>query len=206
LQDYDLESKRNAAQKSLAEARGSQIDAQLHYENTGDAAERSKQYAVEAATSVEAVDKLTPASPIQGIVMSDDITNLKGTYLETGAVVAEIADTSAMRARMFVLEFAVNEVRTGQPIRLLLDGQTSPIHGRVANVLPSSTSLDSGLEPATSYKGLANTRYYVAESYLPNDGSLRDQMSGIAKIRIGRQTLAGLLGREVREFVGRKVW
>jgi putative peptide zinc metalloprotease protein len=206
LQDYDLESKRNAAQKNLAEARGNQINAQLHYENTGDAAERSKQYAVEAATSVEAVDKLTPASPIQGIVMSDDITNLKGTYLETGAVVAEIADTSAMRARMFVLEFAVNEVRTDQPIRLLLDGQTSPIHGRVANVLPASTSLDSGLEPATSYKGLANTRYYVAESYLPNDGSLRDQMSGIAKIRIGRQTLAGLLGREVREFVGRKVW
>ncbi len=32
---------------------------------------------------------------------------------------------------------------------------------------------------------------------VPNDGSLRDQMSGAAKIRIGRQSIASMVGREI---------
>jgi multidrug efflux pump subunit AcrA (membrane-fusion protein) len=206
LQDYGVESKRSVAEKSLAEARGTQIDAELNYENAGEAAEQSKRHAVEAATASEAIKRLTPTATIGGTVVGNEITDLRGTYLESGAAVAEIADTSAMRARLFVPEFAVNEVRNGQPIRLLLDGRYKPFDARVAAILPASTSLDAGLEPATSYKGLANARYFVVEAYLPNDGSLRDQMSGTAKIRVGRQSLAGLLGREAQEFIGRKVW
>jgi HlyD family secretion protein len=206
LQDYGTASKFSAAQKNLAEAQGSQIDAQLGYGNTGEAVEESRQHAVEAATTSEAMTSLSSTASIKGIVMGNDITKLRGTYLETGATVAEIADTSTMRARLFVPEFAVNEIRTGQPFRLLLDGRYVPVDGRLVTVLPTPSSLVSGLEPATSYKGLANTKYYVAESYLPNDGSLLDQMSGYAKIRIGRQSLAELLGREVWDFVGRKVW
>jgi len=206
LQDYRLESKSGAIEKDLAVARGNQIQAELSYENAGEAAEQSKRHAVEAATASAAIKRLTPTATIGGTVMGNEITDLRGTYLESGAAVAEIADTSAMRARLFVPEFAVNEVRNGQPIRLLLDGRYKPFDARVAAILPASTSLDAGLEPATSYKGLANARYFVVEAYLPNDGSLRDQMSGTAKIRVGRQSLAGLLGREVQEFVGRKVW
>jgi len=206
LQDYGVESTSDAANKNLAEAQGSQIEAQLNNENAGEAAEQRTQYAVEAATTAQAMERLSPAASIPGIVMSNEITNLRGTYLQTGAPVAEIADTSAMHVRLFVPEFVVNEVRPGQPIRLLLDGWYSPMDSRVTAVLPTLTSLASGLEPAASYKGLADTQYYVAESYLPNDGSLRDEMSGNAKIRIGRQSLGGLIVREVREFVGRKVW
>jgi len=111
-----------------------------------------------------------------------------------------------MRLRMFVPEFAVDEVLPGQRARLLLDNRYSPIDARVDAVLPASIALEPGLEAAGSYKGLSNTRYYVAEAYVANDGKLLDLMSGTVKIRIGRQSMAGLTVREVRDFVGRKVW
>ncbi|MGA3316557.1 MAG: HlyD family efflux transporter periplasmic adaptor subunit [Candidatus Korobacteraceae bacterium] len=206
LQDSGLESRFKAAETNLAAATSSQIQAQLNYGNTGEAAEQSRQYAVEARTAGLAMAGLTPIASITGVVMNNGITDLKGTYLDAGSTVAEIADTSAMRARLFVPEFDASDVHPGQPVRLLLEGSYSPIDGRVDAVLPASTTLAAGLESATSYKGLANTKYYVAEAYLPHNDNLRDQMSGTAKIRIGRQSIAGLTVREVRDFVGRKVW
>jgi putative peptide zinc metalloprotease protein len=206
MRDYSVESSFRSAQAGAADARAAQIKAQIEYGNAGEAAERSRQFAVEAETAGHAEAGLTPTAPIAGTVMSDGITHLEGAYLETGATVTEIADTNTMRARMFIPEYEVNEVHPGQPVRLMLESRPSPVSSRVSAVLPASTELAAGLESPTSYKGLANTRYYVAESILPNDGSLVDQMSATAKIRIGRESLAGWVSREMGEFVGRKIW
>jgi putative peptide zinc metalloprotease protein len=206
MHDFNVESKFGAAKKDLAEAQGGLISAQLAYENAGEAAEQSRQLTVEAAMTAQAMDRLTPTASIPGIVMSNEIDDLRGTYLETGSPVAEIADMSTMRVRMFVPEFSVNEVRPDQPVRLLLDGRYQPVDTEVSEVLPASAELAPGLESASSYKGLANSKFYVVESYVTNDGSLRDQMNGLVKIRTGRQSAAGLMAREVVDFVGREVW
>ena len=206
MRDFDVESKFNSTKASLAEARSEQIRAQLEYDNVGEAAESSRRYVAEADSRTQAMNRLTATSPIHGVIATNDISDLRGSYLEAGAVVAEIADNSSMRARIFVPEFEEHEIRPGQTVRLLLGGGFRPFTATVSAVLPVSSALDSGLESATAYKGLANTRFYVAESLVPNDGTLRDQMSGTAKIRIGRQSIAGMLGREMREFAGRKVW
>ena len=206
MQNLALLSELGAAEKDLALAEGKRTIAQLTYDDIGDSTEQSRQYATEKATTVQKVDRLTVTAPIQGIVVSEGITDLAGTHLEAGSMVTEIADTSRLRVRMFVPEFEINEVRYNQQVRLLLDSWYRPIDAAVATVLPASTDLAPGLEAAGSYKGLANTKYYVAESYLTNDGSLCDQMSGTFKILIGRQSMAGLLARDVGDFVGRKVW
>jgi putative peptide zinc metalloprotease protein len=206
MRDYGVESSFHSAKAGVAGALATQINAQLEYENTGEAAERGHQLAVEANVTAQAAAGLTPTAPIAGTVMSDGITHLRGTYLEVGAVVTEIADINSMRVRMFIPEYEVNEVRVGQPVRLMLEGRVGPISSKVSEVLPASTDVAPGLESPTSYKGLANTRFYVAESILPNDGSLIDQMSGTAKILIGRQSLAGWATREAGEFIGRKIW
>lgn len=206
MRDYGVESGFHFAQAGMARTRAAQITAQLDYENVGEAAERTSQFAVEAETTAKAATGLRPTAPIAGTVMSDGITHLRGAYLEIGATLTEIADTNFMRTRMFIPEYEVNEVRSGQPVRLMLESRSNPIDSKVSEVLPASMDLVPGLESTTSYTGLANTRFYVAESILPNDGSLIDQMSGTAKIRVGRQSLAGWTGREVREFVGRKIW
>ncbi|MGO9516777.1 MAG: HlyD family efflux transporter periplasmic adaptor subunit [Candidatus Korobacteraceae bacterium] len=206
MRNYGVESNYSAAASNLADAQASQITAELGYRDVALAAEQRKQYAVEAAVAAGAAERLEPTAPIEGVIASHEIADLAGTHLEAGSIVAEIADTSVMRLRMFVPEFAVDEVRPGQRARLLLDNRYSPIDARVDAVLPASIALEPGLEAAGSYKGLANTRYYVAEAYVANDGKLLDLMSGTVKIRIGRQSIAGLTVREVRDFVGRKVW
>ena len=206
MTSYDLESEKSAADMNLVLAQGRQIAAQLNHDVLGEAAEQSKQYAAESANTGQKVLKLTATAPMRGVVMSEGISDLRGTHLEAGAPVTEIADTSIMRVRMYVPEFAIHEVQRDQQARLLLSDRYRPIDASVSSVLPGSTVLASGLEPAGSYQGLANTKYYVAESYLRNDGSLRDQMSGTAKIRVGWQSIAGLVGRDVRDFTGRKLW
>lgn len=207
MRDYGVESTLHSTQAELTKARNSQIKAQLDHQDLGEANERSRQLAMESEVRDKAAAGLNPAAPIAGTVMSNGISNLRGTYLEAGATVTEIADTSTMRVRIFIPEYEVDEVRPGLPVRLLLKGLPHPIRSSVADIVPTSTELAAGLDSATAYKGLANAGFFVAESYLPNDGgTLLDQMSGTAKIRVGRQSIAGGLVREIREFIGRKVW
>ena len=149
---------------------------------------------------------LTPTALIPGVITTNGINSLRGTYLQSGATVAEIADLSTMRARIFAPEFEVSEIHPGQTVRVLVENRIRPLSGGVETVLPAATALPAGLESATEYKGLADTRYYVVETLLPNDGELRDQMSGTAKIHIGWQSIAGVIGRNVQEFIGRKFW
>lgn len=206
LHNYQLESELNDAQTKYALAEGKQIIAQLNSDDLGSSVEESKQYAIESAATQHEVSNLTPVAPIQGTVLSNNLRDLKGTHLDAGAAVAEIADTSTMRVRMFVPEFQVHEIQANDEVRLLPDSRYQPIDTTVSKVLPTSADLSPGLEPPSSYKGLANTKYYVAEAYLTNDGRLRDQMSGTAKIMIGRTSLAGMISQDVRDFVDRKAW
>jgi putative peptide zinc metalloprotease protein len=206
MRNLALESKLGAAEKNLALSQDQQIAAQLSYADLGQATEQRRQDAAERITAAEEAGKVTARAGISGVVVSPAIKDLPGTYLEAGSTVAEIVDISTMRARMFVPEAKVSEVRPGSRVRLLLDAQYSPIATEMSGVLPTSSSLAPGLAPSRSYKGLAGENYYVAECYLLNDGSLRDQMSGTFKIFVDRQSIAGMLGREIRDFVGRKVW
>ena len=206
LRAANQESLYQAAEKNLAAATAEQINAQLQYADTGRAAEDRRQYAVELRTAAQGVASLTPTAPIPGVITTNGINSLRGTYLQSGATVAEIADLSTMRARIFVPEFEVSEVHRGQPVRVLVENRIHPLSGGVEAVLPAAATLAPGLESATEYKGLADTRYYVVEAVLPNDGELRDQMSGTAKIRIGWQSIAGVVGRNLEEFIGRKFW
>jgi len=201
LRAANEESLYRAAEKNLAAATAEQINAQLQYADMGKAAEERRQYAVELRTAAQGVASLTPTAAIPGVITTNGINNLRGTYLRSGATVAEIADLSTMRARIFVPEFEVSEVHPGQPVRVLVENRICPLSSRVETVLPAA-----GLEAATEYKGLADARYYMVETLLPNDGGLRDQMSCAAKIRVAWQSIAGLIGRNVQEFIARKFW
>jgi multidrug efflux pump subunit AcrA (membrane-fusion protein) len=102
MRDYGVQSSFHSAQAGAADARAAQIKAQIELRQCGAAAERSRQFAVEAATTAQAEAGLTPTAPIAGTVMSDGITQLEGTCVETAATVTEIADTNTMRARVNV--------------------------------------------------------------------------------------------------------
>jgi len=83
-----------------------------------------------------------------------------------------------------------------------------PIRGQVSSIAPASSELAAGLsQEEEKYKGLAPPSYYVATVLVSNpEGTLRSGMSGDAKVRVARHSIADLMWKNVREFVQRKLW
>ena len=138
--------------------------------------------------------------------MTSRLEDLTGSYLDAGSTIAEIGETEQMRVRMFVLEYTVARVQLGAGVNLLIDGAFSPIHSRVDDVQPAPEDLARALETVQKIKGDAELKYYVVDALIPNDGSLHDGMTGTAKILVQRRSVAGILSREIREFLDRKIW
>ena len=128
-------------------------------------------------------------------------------YVQEGETLAEVDDISTLQARIFLPEFAMQRVRSGAPVSLLLRSLFRPLRGSVSSIAPASSELPHGLVEEEKYKGTAQPTYYVATVLLANHGSkLRFGMSGDAKIQIRRQSAAGFVWETIREFLQRKIW
>jgi len=150
---------------------------------------------------------LQPTSPISGIVLTPRLPDLAGSYVEAGALLLEVADVSVLRARIYLPEFDLRDVRAGDRVSLKMDSSFERLHSRVLEVAPSASGMEPGLAPVEGYKGLTGMDFYGVTALVPNaDGQLRAGTSGTAKILITHRTLAGLAGKQIRDFVDRKIW
>jgi putative peptide zinc metalloprotease protein len=152
------------------------------------------------------VGALQIVSPIAGTVVTPEIGNLKGSFVSEGTQLAEVDDVTVLSARIFVPEFQIHKVRPAAGCSLKLESLFSPLSGKVNSIGPASAEIAPGLVSQEKYQGIAGPRYYVATVRIENPGSLRPGMSGDAKIRVGRRSIAMLLGDSVLEFARRKIW
>jgi putative peptide zinc metalloprotease protein len=111
-----------------------------------------------------------------------------------------------MRARIFVLEYALPRVSEGARVDLLGDGRFGVLRSRVESVERAPEVLDAALDTNEKIRGAGTLIYFVADALIANDGTLRDGMTGTAKILVRRHSLAEAAAREVREFTERKFW
>lgn len=206
MTDNDMESQRAAAQQSVAMTGFAQVQAQLHNIDLAPVLLEHESAKVQAALSRNASERLIPRAPIGGTVVAHRVRDLTGSYLDAGVPIAEIADTREMRVRMFILEYAVSEVPPGAEVSLLLDGRFRAISSRLQEIKPAPSELAAALQSEQKLKGISQLRYYVADALIPNDGTLREGMSGTAKILVRHRSLAGFVSKEAREFLGRKIW
>ena len=125
------------------------------------------------------VAHLTVTTPIAGTVVTPRMSDLQGSYLPAGAKIAEVADASSMVARIYIPEYGVRDVKAGSRVRLQMSSRLLPISATLASL------------------GLVN---------IPNDGSLREGMTGTAKLLIGRRSLAEMIWRFVRDSFLRRFW
>lgn len=142
---------------------------------------------------------------IDGTVITPRMADLAGSYLDAGAPIAQVADISRMRARIYVLEYVIGRVRPAQAVELLPDGAFSSRKAVVQSISRTSTTEPVSLETVKKINGPA-LQYFVVDAAVPNDGTLLAGMDGTAKIHLGRQSLAHLIAREARIFFDRKVW
>lgn len=207
LRNLDLESESARAQADLAVAKSRVIETQMRYGNLGMAEQDRDQLGQKAALLREQVSRLELRSPLAGTVTTARPSDLLGSRVQPGTEIAEVADVSTIRARLFVPESEMRDVRIGQRVGLKADSSFGAFSGTVKEVAPASSELEAGLQHQLPYKGLAPPRYYVVTVTEPNaNGALRSGMTGTARIDGVHRSIAGMAWREIHDFLGRKVW
>jgi multidrug resistance efflux pump len=188
----------------VATARATQ--SQLRYGDLGTAEQERIRLLQQNHSLTEEVAKLQLLSPIAGVVATPRLHDLSGTYLDEGAPVVELIDDSALRARVYVPEFAMHDLHLGAPVRLHVQSRLLPVAGVLHSISADWVPLDPSLAEKEQLTGINPPRFYLAEAWLDRAGDLLPGMTGIAKIQVGRRSLAGLGLRFVRDLVARRVW
>ena len=207
LRNLALDSKLARSQSELKMATGRANSAILHYADFGPAEqERTRltrltgDYASEAA-------HLEVSTPIAGVVTTPRVRDQVGRYVPEGTELAEVADVSRLRARIYVSEFEMYKLKEDAPARLQVDGMVGRHDARTVAVAPISSEIASGLIDLSKYKGQRAPRFYVFDLLVDNTGgSLRPGMAGTARVYGRRRSLAGLTFQQVEDFIGRKMW
>jgi putative peptide zinc metalloprotease protein len=181
--------------------------AALRYGDFGTADQERDQLARRAIALRQEMSGLDVLSPISGVVLTPRAADRLGSYVPEGTVLAEIADLSRMRARVFVSEYDLYRVAVGANARLGVDGLWGKFDARVISLAPKSSEAGSALTRPEPLRGLGTPNFYVAQLEVSNlNGQLMPGMTGVARIYEGRRSLLGFLWQEGWRFVARKLW
>jgi putative peptide zinc metalloprotease protein len=207
LRNLDLESQQALMDADLQMAQSRNVEAHLQYAGASGSEQDLQQNRQKSQLLAREASQLQLRSPIAGSVVSARLQDLVGSHLKAGAPAIEIADLSALRARVYVPESDMRDVRPGQKVSLRPDSSFRSLTGVVGEIGLASSEIEAGLEPKSEYKGLVPPRYYTVTVYEPNsESTLMYGMTGTAKIYTGRRSIAGLAWQTASDFVRRKLW
>ncbi|MFZ0285863.1 MAG: HlyD family efflux transporter periplasmic adaptor subunit [Terriglobales bacterium] len=206
LQNLELESAAAQAEAGLREASARAADAGLHYSDFGRAERVRQEMSQRYRTLADQVGHLQVASPIAGVVVTPQLNDLLGSYVEAGAQMVDVANLSTMQARIYIPQYGVRDVRIGTRVRLQLHSQFLPISGTLASIAPLSSPIDPGLVEKAELSGIVPPAFYVGSVRLKNNGSLREGMTGAAKLFVRHRSAAEMTWRFARDLVRRRFW
>jgi putative peptide zinc metalloprotease protein len=155
------------------------------------------------------VDALEIRAPFAGVVAAPLAEHKASEYIAAGDEFCEVVDRSTMKARILVRDWELEDVPAGAPAQLkILPYPFRTYDGTVAQVLPAA-ALDRPVAHPQDLERLGQelTNYFAVVTVFPNpDGSLREGMTGTAKI-VGRsRPLAWQAGRGAYRWLRSQVW
>ena len=206
LRNLSLESEAAAANAGFREASSRAITANLHYADVGRTEHQQEESAQRQQILSGQLRQLDVVSPIAGVVLTPNLTDLLGSFVPAGTTIAEVADLKTMTARIYIPEYDVRDVRIGTRARLQMASQILPISGTLASIAPLSSEIDSSLAEKDQLSGIVPPPFYLGFVQLRNDGTLRDGMTGTAKLFVRRRGLADMMARFGRDLVLRRLW
>ncbi len=207
LRDLGVQTEAARANAEYQQATARAFDAQLRYADYGSAEQqRTASLAVKRlATAKE--QQLAIVSPIAGVLVTPRMHDLVGSYVGAGAQLAEVADLSSVRARIFVPEHEMQKLKAIQGVTLRMDSEWGSQQGQVVSISPSSQPPDEGLMEKPDYQGIKAPEFFVVTVALPNpSGTLRDGMTGTAKILGNRRSVLGVWLEPLLNAAARRVW
>ncbi len=207
LRNLPLQSRLERSDADYTVATMRATSAVLHYSDIG-ASTQDRNRLVEQSRNLRTqAAALDVVSPMSGVVLTPRVTDWLSSYVSAGTELAEVADLSQLRARIYVSEYDLYKLKMGSPARLMVDGSLRKVNTVVASIAPKSSSIDPGLSEATQFKGLRPPNFYVVDMPVSNvDGRLRPGMVGLARIYGPRRSPIGLLWAEVKRSLVRKLW
>jgi RND family efflux transporter MFP subunit len=111
---------------------------------------------IEYEIATQALRDTTITAPFAGVIQSR-AANM-GEYVEAGAPIATLVKSDPLRLRLEVPERQSIHVRTGQTVRVIVEGDTNLYTGRLERLSPALTE---------------DNRMLIVEADVPNRGSLR---------------------------------
>jgi putative peptide zinc metalloprotease protein len=205
LRNLRLESDKDQAQARFVMASSRAVSAQLRHDGYGSAIQERERLAVESAQLSLKTQDLRLESPIRGVVLTPRAQERVGSYLTEGSELLEIADVSALRARIYVSEYDMYKVREGAAAKLYVDGTFQKWESSAASVTPVASLGDPTLVDQTKFKGLRLPQFYAVEIPVPG-GALKPGMTGTARVYGERRSLAGFAIEALKVVLGRKLW
>ncbi len=207
LRDLKLQSETALRAADLRAAESNVFHAQLRYTGYGSARQRL----IEAGTAYRQSEaksaKLAVVTPIAGTVITPRLKDLLGSYLAAGTEIAEVVDTSAVRARIIVPQPEMRKLRDLHDVELLMDSRWRPVNAAVVSISPASQPPDPGLIAKSEYRGIAVPEFFVVTVTVGNPkGEFRDGMTGTASIHGRRRSLIGLLFDPLLTAAARRLW
>ncbi len=141
----------------------------------------------------EQLSRVKLRSPIAGLVVSGDLSQLIGTSVQRGQVLFEISPLGAFRVNLDVDEREIGQIEAGQ-------------HGElVVTALPNQSIpfVINKITPIADAR--AGKNVYRVEGEIEGDASrLRPGMEGVGKIEIGRRKLAWMWTHPLTNWA--RVW
>lgn len=163
----------------------------------------------ELAVAQRKVESLEIRAPFAGIVTTPLVEQKIGEYLSAGDEFTRIVDRGTMKARILVRDWELEEIRPGAAAQVkVLPFPYRTYSGRVEQILPAAASDRPVAQPQKlERRGQELTNYIAVVMEFPNpDGSLREGMTGTAKITGKSRSLALRAGREGWRWMHSQIW
>ncbi|HMP77412.1 MAG TPA: HlyD family efflux transporter periplasmic adaptor subunit [Kiritimatiellia bacterium] len=157
------------------------------------------------------------ASPIEGRITTLFLQGRVGEVVDVGAIVAMVEDSSRTAVRIAVPEQFSGYLRTGAPVRARPWAYHNRFFtGEVASIAPIVIERTDDIRQQAAVeqeRGMMRNLNMPAENVVPviaimenDDGHLKTEMTGFAKIEAGYKPLGIALLSPVIRFVAVRVW
>jgi putative peptide zinc metalloprotease protein len=137
--------------------------------------------------------RLLLTAPGAGVITTLAVEQRVGEFLHEGGLFAALADRKVMRARILVRDWELHDIQEGAAAKLNVRAYPyRSYEGQVKQILPAAAAEEPVALPKTPERAghrLSNYFAVVLEFENP-DGSLREGMTGTAKIYGPRRSLA----------------
>jgi multidrug resistance efflux pump len=159
------------------------------------AAAQLRQAEAELALATEKLSRTRIITPIDGLIVSGDLSQLVGSPVEQGKVLFEIAPLSSYRVVLQVSEFDIRYVSHAQHGLLSLTGAAgTTVPFQVERITPVSTTQNG------------RSAFRVEALLGPTDVQLRPGMEGVSKLSVGEASLLWIWTRGVVERLRVLAW